>query len=84
MSTHFTLSHLTSGQSATIASLDAQNELYLRLTAMGFRVGKRVELLRSAAFSGPLHVRIGTTDIMLRRREGERVHVVRAELPELG
>jgi ferrous iron transport protein A len=84
MSTHFTLSHLKSGQSATIAALDAKNELYLRLTAMGFRVGKRVELLRSAAFSGPLHVRIGTTDVMLRRREGERVHVVRAEIPALG
>ena len=70
------LSTLHSGEFATIAALDAQNELYLRLTAMGFRIGKQVQLLRSAAFSGPLHVRIGTTDIMLRRSEGERVKVV--------
>ena len=79
MSTHFTLSHLIAGQSATIAALDAHNELYLRLTALGFRVGKQVQLLRSAAFSGPLHVRVGTTDIMLRRREGDRVRLLRAD-----
>jgi Fe2+ transport system protein FeoA len=32
--------------------------------------------LRSAAFSGPLHVRVGTTDIMLRKSEAARVQVV--------
>ncbi len=78
MGTSSTLSTLRSGEFATISALDAQNELYLRLTAMGFRIGKQVQLLRSAAFSGPLHVRIGTTDIMLRRSEGERVKVTPA------
>jgi ferrous iron transport protein A len=70
------LSSLRAGQSAVISGLDAQNELYLRLTAMGLRIGKQVQLLRSAAFSGPLHVRVGTTDIMLRKSEAERVQVV--------
>lgn len=78
MSSAPSLSTLRSGEFATIAALDAQNELYLRLTAMGFRIGKQVQLLRAAAFSGPLHVRIGTTDIMLRRSEGERVKVMPA------
>ena len=78
MSAPSTLSTLRSGEFATISALDAQNELYLRLTAMGFRIGKQVQLLRSGAFSGPLHVRIGTTDIMLRRSEGERVKVTPA------
>ncbi|MEC5216621.1 ferrous iron transport protein A [Actimicrobium sp. GrIS 1.19] len=72
----FSLTTLRVGEFATIAGLNAQNELYLRLTAMGFRIGKQVQLLRSAAFSGPLHVRIGTTDIMLRRSEGKLVEVV--------
>jgi ferrous iron transport protein A len=75
------LSTMQSGEFATIAALDAKNELYLRLTAMGFRIGKQVQLLRSAAFSGPLHVRIGTTDIMLRRSEGERVKVTPVGAP---
>lgn len=84
MSTHFPLCNLETGQSATIAALDAHSELFHRLTAMGFRVGKRVKLLRAASFSGPLHVRIGTTDVMMRRREGERVRVVHAEQPAMG
>lgn len=70
------LSSLHAGQFAIISGLDAQNELYLRLTAMGLRIGKQVQLLRSAAFSGPLHVRVGTTDIMLRKSEAARVQVV--------
>ncbi|MFT5532095.1 MAG: ferrous iron transport protein A [Burkholderiaceae bacterium] len=70
------LSSLPVGQFAVISGLDAQNELYLRLTAMGLRIGKQVQLLRSAAFSGPLHVRVGTTDIMLRKSEAARVQVV--------
>lgn len=78
MKLNLSLATLQSGQTATIKALDAQNELYLRLTAMGFRVGKRIEMLRSAAFSGPLHVRIGTTDIILRRKEAERVHITSA------
>ncbi|GAA4031381.1 FeoA family protein [Actimicrobium antarcticum] len=69
------LSTLRIGEFATISGLDAQNELYLRLTAMGLRIGKQVQLLRSAAFSGPLHVRVGTTDIMLRKTEAARVQV---------
>lgn len=75
MGPNSSLSALRSGEFATITALDAHNELYLRLTAMGFRIGKQIQLLRSGAFSGPLHVRIGTTDIMLRRSEGERVKV---------
>ena len=81
MKLNLSLASLQSGQTATIKALDVQSELYLRLTAMGFRVGKRIEMLRSAAFSGPLHVRIGTTDIILRRKEAERVHITSTEIP---
>lgn len=81
---HFTLSHLKAGESATIAELDAHTELYHRLVAMGFRVGKQVEVLRSAAFSGPLHVKIGMTDIILRRREGERVRLIPNQIAVAG
>lgn len=76
METNFTLAALQAGQSAIITALNVQHELYLRLVAMGIRVGKRVEVLRSAAFSGPLHIRIGTTDIALRRCEGESIQLL--------
>ncbi len=69
------LSTLKPGDYATIAALHTDVALYHRLAAMGFRVGKRIELVRRAHFAGPLHVRIGTTDIMLRRSDAHNIDV---------
>lgn len=69
------LSHLTPGETATIVALNTDEALYHRLAALGFRIGKRIELIRRARFSGPLHVRIGTTDIMLRRCDAQHIAV---------
>jgi ferrous iron transport protein A len=54
------LTHLNPGEQATIRAIEADEGLYHRLMALGFRIGKRIELVRRARFSGPLHVRIGT------------------------
>jgi ferrous iron transport protein A len=70
-----TLAALHSGDIATIVSIHAEEALHLRLLALGFRNGKRVELIRKASFSGPLQVRIGTTDILLRRIEAAKISV---------
>lgn len=69
------LSTLKPGESATIAALHAEEALYHRLAAMGFRIGKRIDLVRRAKFAGPLHVRIGTTDLMLRRNDAQHIAV---------
>lgn len=71
------LSSLHPGEIATIASIHAEEALHQRLLAMGFRTGKKVELIRRARFSGPLQVRIGTTDILLRKAEAEKITVHR-------
>lgn len=39
-------------------------------------MGKKIELIRCASFNGPLHVRIGTTDILLRRSEANRILII--------
>jgi Fe2+ transport system protein FeoA len=70
------LTHLKPGECATITALHTDHSLYYRLAALGFRVGKRVEVIRHARFSGPMQVRIGTTDIMLRRREAQNISVL--------
>jgi len=70
-----TLNTLLPGDVATIVSIHAEEALYLRLQALGFRSGKQIELIRKASFSGPLQVRIGTTDIMLRRIEAIKISV---------
>jgi ferrous iron transport protein A len=69
------LSALGPGESGVITALHAEEDLYHRLAAMGFRIGKRVEILRLARFSGPLHLRIGTTDLMLRRNDANKIDV---------
>lgn len=69
------LSSLQPGQTAEIRSIHADEALFLRFQALGFRTGKLVEVLRRARFLGPVHVRIGTTEIMLRPAEAERVEI---------
>lgn len=72
---HQALNHLNPGESATIHSISADETLFHRLAALGFRVGKRIELVRCASFNGPLHVRIGNTEIMLRRSQAALIKV---------
>lgn len=70
-----TLTNLKPGEQATIDAIHADESLYQRLSALGFRTGKRIELVRKASFNGPMHVRIGTTDIILRLTEANRIQI---------
>ncbi|GET37459.1 FeoA family protein [Microseira wollei] len=69
------LASLQPGQIGTIAALQAEESLQQRLQALGFRAGRQVEMIRRAWFGGPLHVRVGTTEVMLRRSEAKEIHV---------
>jgi ferrous iron transport protein A len=69
------LSQLAIGEHATISAIEAEESLYHRLSALGFRVGKPLSIMRRANFHGPLHVRLGTTDVILRDAEAARIHV---------
>ncbi|MBI1174383.1 MAG: ferrous iron transport protein A [Sideroxydans sp.] len=69
------LSSLTPGEGATIVAIHTDEPLHQRLLAMGFRTGKHIEVIRKARFSGPLQVRIGTTDILVRKNEAEQIKV---------
>lgn len=75
LNSYMTLSSMKSGEIAKIISIHTDEALHQRLLAMGFRVGKPVEVIRKASFSGPLQVRIGTTDILLRKNEAEKIMV---------
>ena len=70
-----TLANLRPGESGIIQAIHSEQALYYRLAAMGFRIGKRIEMERSARFSGPLHVRVGSTDIVLRRNEAQHIEL---------
>lgn len=69
------LSQLKAGQRATISAIEADESLFHRLSALGFRVGKPLSIMRRANFNGPLHVRLGTTDVILRVTEADRIQI---------
>ena len=69
------LANLDAGESAIIQAIHTDDALRQRLMALGFRVGKRIEVIRKAHFSGPLQVRIGTTNILLRKNEAAKIMV---------
>jgi len=69
------LSQLKIGQHAVISAIEAEENLFHRLSALGFRVGKPLSLIRRANFNGPLHVRLGTTDVILRSTEAARIRI---------
>lgn len=69
------LANLQPGENALIHAIHAEESLFQRLAALGFRIGKKIELVRRASFNGPLHVRIGTTDIILRLSEAHRIQI---------
>ncbi|NOT64629.1 MAG: ferrous iron transport protein A [Methylotenera sp.] len=69
------LSQLNIGQQAIIAAIEAEESLFHRLTALGFRVGKPLSIIRRANFNGPLQIRLGTTDVILREAEAKRIQI---------
>jgi ferrous iron transport protein A len=69
------LSDLALGQMASITAVHSADSLAHRLKALGFRAGKHLQVLRRGKMSGPLHVRLGTTDVILRRSEAAQIEV---------
>ena len=69
------LSQLQIGPRAIISSIEAEESLFHRLSALGFRVGKPLRIIRRANFNGPLHVRLGTTDVILRCAEAAHIQI---------
>jgi ferrous iron transport protein A len=69
MHTRVPLSQLAPGQTGVIAVVEGSEGLRQRLAALGFRAGRAIVVLRRAGFRGPLHVRLGTTDVALRPAE---------------
>ena len=69
------LSELETGETAIISAIEADESLFHRLLALGFRVGKPLSIIRRANFNGPLHVRLGTTDVILRSTDAARIQI---------
>lgn len=69
------LTALNKNESALITGIEAEASLEQRLLALGFRAGRKITMLRSSPFNGPVHVRVGTTEVMLRRRDAKSIQL---------
>ena len=76
MTTLYSLSALSPGQSATVQALHVDSGFQFRLNALGFRIGKPLELIRIAPFNGPLHIKLGNTEVMLRQQDAANIKVL--------
>lgn len=73
-----TLDQLEPGDSALILDVDAEPALRTRIEAMGLRVGRRIQVVRRARGGGPLQVRVGMTDLIIRPVQARLIHIAAA------
>jgi ferrous iron transport protein A len=72
------LNQVATGHAATISEIHAGEHLLLRMVALGLRRGRHVLVIRRANNRGPLHLRVGMTEMMIRRADAATVQVVDA------
>ncbi|ULH14853.1 ferrous iron transport protein A [Deinococcus sp. KNUC1210] len=70
-----TLDTLRPGEAAHVVSLELHHPLRRRLMELGFVRGARVSVLRHAPMGDPVELRIGGTELALRRTDLSAVRV---------
>ncbi len=76
---NISLNQMQPAQSGIITRIGAETELTRRMAALGLRPGRRIEVIRSAPWQGPLQIRVGHTEVSIRRGEAATINV---ELPD--
>lgn len=69
------LSELPTGTVARVVTLDVSQEYRRRMAGLGLRPGVAILVIRRSPLQGPLQVRAGHTDIILRRGDAARILV---------
>lgn len=69
------LSELGTGQKFKVMSVAFGGEIGKRLADLGFISGVEGEVVRTALFRGPMQVRLGDYDLIMRRHEARLVDV---------
>ena len=70
------LTTLQPGQRARIHAVHSEDGFRKRLAALGLRNGKEIEVVRRAAFGGPLQLRVGSASLILRPAQAGDIEVV--------
>ena len=69
------LSRLRTGQAAHITGIHAPDDIRQRLQAMGLRTGREAQVIRCTRL-GPMQIRVGSVDLIMRRCDAARVSIV--------
>lgn len=69
------LDTLPAGRCGTILDIAAPAELAARMRALGLLPGRRIKVVRRSPFQGPIQVRAGQTDLIIRRAEAGAIRV---------
>ena len=72
-----TLNLLKAGEVAKIASVTADEALKARISGLGLRIGQEVAVIRRARMGGPLQIRVGHTDILMRPEQAELINLAK-------
>ena len=70
-----TLDALPILQAATIDQVEGEEPVAVRMRAMGLRAGREVMVVRRSRLGGPLQVRVGSTDLIIRPQEARLVRI---------
>jgi len=71
-----TLEKLSRGESGSVMAINVEGELKKRFFALGLREGTHIQVLRKAKFGGPMHLRVGTSELILRLKEASCICLV--------
>ena len=71
-----TLADVPVGKTAIIKSIEFDELFCTRCFALGLRCGVEVTVLRIAPLGGPMHVRLGTTELVLRKTLASLIKVL--------
>lgn len=78
------LSSLRPGEGFVVAAIKVGREIGRRLADMGLTEGAEGRVVRRGAFGGPMQLRIGGYDLLLRRAEAAGVEVRPTEARDAG
>ncbi len=68
------LSNLGRGETAIIIGVHGSDSIRHRLQAMGLRTGREAEVIRCSRL-GPMQIRIGSVNLIMRRSDAARVSI---------
>jgi ferrous iron transport protein A len=72
-----TLNLLKAGEVAKIISVTADEALMARINGLGLRIGQEVAVIRRACMGGPIQVRVGHTDILMRPEQADLINLAK-------